>query len=146
MGAVAPPTRVYPFKTGADGKQGIPVVQDELYTATFTIGTEADNVINVAIQLLDGAGNEMAQRSGIMAYLSDDANGDSITGTGPSSESAIGTDGVLGILLAKKIYFLVSESDGDIDIDITETGDTTWYLVLVMPDGHLVVSDAIDFD
>ena len=146
MGAVAPPSRTYPYLTGAGGKRDIPAVQDELYTASFTIGTEAANVINVVIQLQDAMGNDMAQRNALTCYLSDDANGDSVTGTGPSSESAIGTDGVLELIVAKKIYYIVSESDGDIDIDFTETGDKTWYLVLVMPDGRLVVSDAIDFD
>jgi len=41
---------------------------------------------------------------------------------------------------------LVSESDGDIDIDFTESGASLeCYLVLVMPDGSLVVSDIVSF-
>ena len=129
----------------AEHEKKAPFASANITGATFTIGTEATNVINVGIQLHKVSGGNLDVRGALMAYLSDDANGDSITATGPSTESAIGTDGVLGILLAKKIYFLVSESDGDIDIDLTETGAATWYLVLVMPSGKLVVSSAITF-
>lgn len=121
--------------------------------AEITVGAEATNVINVAIQLKDAKGNDVAHRRAIMAYLSDDANGDSIVATEPATSVAIGTDGLLipvltgsaGSELAKSIFQLVSESDGDIDIDITETGADTFYLVLIMPNGRLVVSDAITF-
>ena len=41
---------------------------------------------------------------------------------------------------------LVIEADGDIDITIGDaSGAATYYLVLVMPSGELVVSDAITF-
>lgn len=44
-----------------------------------------------------------------------------------------------------KAFHLISEVDGDIDINIGEDGVDTWYLVLVMPNGRLVVSGAITF-
>jgi hypothetical protein len=40
---------------------------------------------------------------------------------------------------------LVSESDGDIDLNITEVGGDTWYLILVTPNGFLQASSAITF-
>ena len=52
---------------------------------------------------------------------------------------------MLTALVTKKVYLLTGESDGDIDIDITETGVATWYLILVMPDGRHVASGAITF-
>ena len=140
------PTSSLPYKEDTSGKQSIAMAKDELYSATFTIAAEGGNAIVMTIQFLDGAAKEMTQRNAIFAYLSDDANGDSVTGTGPSTETAIATDGVLIPLVAKKAYTLISESDGDIGLTFTETGDKTWYLVLVMPDGRLVVSGAIDFD
>lgn len=121
--------------------------------ATITVGTEAANVINVAIQLNDGYGNALAVRGSVMAYLSDDANGDDLTATAPDGGWAIGTDGVLiplasddgSAIVPNKTAQLVSESDGDIDIDITEAGAGTWYLILVLPDGRLQASGAITF-
>lgn len=120
-------------------------VYEKLGTPGFTIGAEAGNVINVGIQLNDSLAAALAVRGSLTAYLSDDANGESIAATAPSGGWAIGTDGVLIPLIAGKAAQLVSESDGDIDINITEAGADTWYLVLVMPDGKLVVSDAITF-
>lgn len=111
--------------------------------ATIVVGAEDTNVINAAIQLTDDNGDDLAVRGTILAYLSDDANGDSIMTTGHSTAPAIGTDGLIVPLVAKKVFLLTSESDGDIDIDFTETGALTTYLVLVMPNGKRVVSGAI---
>jgi hypothetical protein len=121
-------------------------------TPTITVGEEAEDVINVAIQLVDKAGSDLAVRACLLAYLSDDANGDSVCGTKPSTDWAIGTDGLLLQMTGGEaaadtglVGFLISESDGDIDINITETGTDTFYLILVMPDGTLVASGAITF-
>jgi len=114
-------------------------------TPTITVGDEATNVINVAIQLKDKAGNDLAVRASLLAYLSDDANGDSIAATAPDGGVAIGTDGLAIELIADKVFLLTSESDGDIDLDIEESGADTFYLILVMPDGTLQASGAITF-
>jgi len=110
---------------------------------TLTVG--ATDTGTVAIQLKDATGADLAVRGSVMAYLSDDANGDSIAGTAPSGGVAIGTDGLAIPLVAGKAFHLVSEADGDIDIALTESGAATWYLIVVMPDGRLVASDPIVF-
>jgi len=112
---------------------------------TFTVGAEGGNVINVAVQLVDAAGADLAVRGAVLAYLSDDANGDSIAGTAPDGGVAIGTDGLAIPLVAGKAWLLVSESDGDIDLNITESGVDTWYLIIANPDGLLRASGAITF-
>ena len=118
----------------------------ELYGATITIGAETGgNTIAVTIQLTDFRGADLATRANVIAYLSDDANGDSLTATGPSTETVIGTDGVLAALITKKVYLFISESDGDIDLTVVESGAATWYLILCMPNGQLVASEAITF-
>lgn len=121
----------------------IDVLDGAVATASFTIGTEAVNVINVGIQLKNADGADLAVRSSVFAYLSDDANGDSIIATAHSGGAAIGTDGLAIPLVANKAFMLTSESDGDIDINITETGTKTAYLILRMPNGKLVASTAI---
>lgn len=117
--------------------------------AVFTVGSETSDAINVAIQLVDRLnGNEIGERVAVPFYLSDDAAGDSIAASAPSSGMAIGTDGLMIEWTADKAGLLVSEPDGDIDVDIdtTTSGEAdTWYLVLVMPDGKLQVSGAITF-
>lgn len=99
----------------------------------------------VTIQLNDGNGVALAVRGAVYAYLSDDANGDSIAATAPSGGVAIGTDGVLIPLVADKAFILISEADGDIDLAITEAGTDTFYLIIVLPTGKLVASAAITF-
>lgn len=121
-----------PFKTVAIG--GV----------TIVVGTEVPNVINVTLQLTND-GKDIAERASVICYLSDDANGDSIAGTAPDSGMAIGTDGLAIVLVTDKCLLLVSESDGDIDLDIEESGTDTWYLIVVLPSGELVASAAITF-
>jgi hypothetical protein len=114
--------------------------------AEFTIGSEAADVINVVVQLKKQDGTtDIAKRASVFVYLSDDANGDSVTATAPDGGWAIGTDGLLIDLVAGKCGLVSSESDGDIDIDISETGTPTFYMVLVYPNGDRVVSGAITF-
>ncbi len=115
--------------------------------ATMTVGAEAGGgtTINVAIQLQDVNHIDLAVRGQVRAYLSNDAYGDSIATSAPSGGVAIGTDGLAIPLVTSKCWLLTSESDGDIDITITEAGVATWYLVLVLPDGSLLVSGAITF-
>jgi len=113
--------------------------------ATFVVGADAGTTVTVNIQLVDGAGAATAVRGSVFAYLSDDANGDSIVASAPSGGWAAGTDGVLIPVVAGKAAQLVSEADGDIDVVITEAGTKNCYLILVMPTGKLVASTVIAF-
>lgn len=112
---------------------------------TITVGSQAGDIINVVIQLNDFAGEALAERGSLFAYLSDDAAGDSIAATAPSVGWSIGTDGVLIPVVTNKAAQLVSEVDGDIDINIEEAGADTWYLILVLPSGRLLASGEITF-
>ena len=109
----------------------------------FTVG--GGDTGTVGIQLVDHNGDDLAVRGSVFAYLSDDANGDSVAATAPSGGVAIGTDGVLIPVVADKAFYLCSEADGDIDIVLTEAAADTWYLVVVLPNGTHQVSGAIAF-
>lgn len=114
--------------------------------ATFVIGAEGSDIINVGIQLTDSQGAALAVAGHVRAYLSDSSAGVGIAATAPATSVAIGTDGAIIVAdVAKLAWQLQSETDGDIDLDITETGTDTWYLVVVLPDGRQVVSSAITF-
>lgn len=113
--------------------------------AKFTIGAEATNAINVAIQLKDREnGNELAERVALHWYLSADTNGDAIAVV-PDGGIAIGTDGLLLEWTANLSGMVISEADGDIDVTITESTAKSFYLILVAPDGKLLSSGAITF-
>lgn len=112
--------------------------------ASFVIGAEAGNVINVAIQLKDADGSDLATRAAVHFYLSDDPEGDTVIVAATSL--AIGTDGIAIEYVSNSAGLLVSEVDGDIDVNIgVASGAATYYLVLVLPNGLLKVSAAITF-
>lgn len=113
--------------------------------AVFTIGDEATNVINVAVQLNDADDAAVTGAHSVFAYLSDSATGADIAATAPSGGVANGTDGFAVPVVAGKAFQLVTDATGAIDIDIEEAGTDTFYLVVVLPSGALVVSGAITF-
>lgn len=123
---------------------GTLTVADRLGGATITVETEGvGDVVTVTIQLEDLAGSDLTASAGCLAYLSDNDDGSSVVATAPDGGIAVGTDGLAIESVADKAMWLVSESDGDIDLIVTESGTKTEYLVIVLPDGTLVVSDAI---
>lgn len=120
---------------------------NKIVNASFTVGAEASNVINVAIQLEWANGEELDRIGCVWAYLSDSASGDGVTAAVPDGGVAIGTDGSIIVeATTDAVFLLQSEADGDIDLDITDTtGTPTWYMVVVLPSGDIAVSDAITF-
>lgn len=112
--------------------------------ATITVGAEANDVVNVAIQFTDGAGDALTNSVGVLAYLSDAATGAGLATTAADSV-AIGTDGVLAEIVAGKAYVLISDDAGAIDIDVTQDAADTLYLILVLPGGAVVASAVLTF-
>ena len=124
------------------------LLDGQLADVVFSIGDEAAenaNEIIVGIQANDAAGSAMAIRSSFVLYLSDDANGDSVAASAPSGHAIGGTDGVAIPLVTDKTWQVVTETDGDADMVVVQTGDKTFYLIAVMPTGKLVASAAITF-
>lgn len=115
--------------------------------ATITVGAETTNVINVTIQLLDANGADLAKKAGVKMFLTSDDTGNALEAAGPDSWE-VGTDGILIPDGDDSVIsgLLISEADGDIDLNLTHSGADTFYLNLVMPNGDIVTSDAITFD
>ena len=112
-------------------------------TATITVGAEVANVRAITIQFSDGAGNDLNYRIVTAMLVLADANGDAFVGTGGSTGIAVGTDGALIALVAKKVFLAISEADGDVDLTWTDTGTEAAYLGIVLPNGRLVISAAL---
>ncbi len=122
----------------------INVLDNILAGATIVVGAEGGGTtINVTIQFTDADGNDMATPVSCTWYLADDAAGLDPASVAHSTSPAIGADGALIQTLADLAGIIISEADGDVDIDFVEAGALTKYLVLVMPNGSLVISDAI---
>lgn len=119
------------------------LLNNQVASATIVVGTEVPNVINVTVQFIDAEGTDMATPVAVPWYLADDAAGLNPATVAHSAGASIGTDGALIESIANLSGLMISEVDGDVDIDFEETGSLTKYLVLVMPTGALIISDAI---
>jgi hypothetical protein len=111
--------------------------------ASIAVGAEITNVRAIAIQLKDARGNDISHRAMVEIALLLDTNGDAFVATGGSTGIAIGTDGALLPIVAKKMWRAISEADGDIDLTWTDTGTEAAYLAVILPNGRMVISAAL---
>ena len=114
--------------------------------AVITVGVQGTATITCAIQLNDAAGAAMAIIGQVPFWLTSDAAGLTLEGTGPDS-IASGTDGFIVVNGEDSVIsgIAVSEADGDIDIALTKTTVDTMYLNIGLPNGKIVTSGAITF-
>ena len=111
--------------------------------ATIVVGAEDTNVRPITIQLTDSAGADLAVVSTFIMCVFADAAGAAFATTGGSTGMAIGTDGALLALVAKKVFICTSEADGDWDGTWTDTGTEAAYLGVVLPNGRVTISAAM---
>lgn len=126
---------------GAD----LAVAGNAFWDAVFTVNAEATNVIKVDVQINDIDGVAVATPRSFFMYLADDAAGLVPSTVAPTGGVAINTDGALMTQVTNLSWEAVTEADGDLSIDITDTGTPTFYLVIRKPDGTLDISGAITF-
>jgi hypothetical protein len=111
--------------------------------ASITVGAEAGDARAITIQLKDFKGADIDYVENVLAVLYLNAARTAFVVTGGSTGIAIGADGALLALVAKKVFLLTSEADGDIDLTWTDTGTEAAYLGLHLPNGRIVLSDAL---
>jgi hypothetical protein len=111
--------------------------------ASISVSAEDTNVRTITIQLKDAAGNDIdyVETVEIMMFLTADRL--AFVVTGGSTGIAIGTDGALLTVVAKKYFIATSEADGDIDLTWTDTGTEAAFLGLRLPNGRFVMSSAL---
>jgi hypothetical protein len=121
-------------------------LQNRVYDAEITVTDGGSGAFTVAIQLNGVNDEDLTVVGAVPFYVSTQDDGSDIaTNSTDLSALAIGTDGLCIEWGANVSGLLVSESDGDIDLAITVASTKTVYLVLVMPDGTLVISDAMSY-
>lgn len=123
-----------------------PYYSNTVADAKYTVGAEATNVINVAVQLKNGNYQNPTVRNVLTVFISGASTGADVVGTAPTGGAAIGTNGkVLASPVANKVFIIQTDAQGRFDLNLTDTGTPTFYLVAVLPDGSQVVSSAITF-
>ena len=121
-------------------------VYDATITVTNGAAGETAGTDTVAIQLLGDNGQDLIECCSVMWYLSNETDGSDLSVTSTDVTTlAIGTDGLLVEVSANVAGFMTSESDGDVDLAFAIPSGKTVYLVLVLPSGRLVISDAITY-
>jgi hypothetical protein len=109
----------------------------------FTVGAEAGNVVNVAGQLVDSAGNAVTGVKTIQLALFTTAAGVAFNATNYTT-IAIGTKGALLETIADKLLIVRTDANGAFDINITlSSGAATSYMALLKPDGTIDASGVI---
>lgn len=110
--------------------------------ASITVGAENTNVRAITIQLKDANGNDIDYVETVEIIVYGAAAMTSFASTGGSTGLAIGTDGALLAIVAKKYFLATSEADGDIDLTWTDTGTESVAVGVRLPNGRVVVTDA----
>lgn len=110
--------------------------------ATITIGDESTNVRVITIQLLDAYGKDVAEVTPFELHVFANAAGTAYATTGGSTGVAIGTDGALLAVVAKKIFACTSEADGDWDGTWTDTGTESVAIGIKLPNGNMIITSA----
>lgn len=114
--------------------------------ASITVSAEGASVANqrdIAIQLKDAEGRDIDYVEEVEIGVFLDAGRLAYVVTGGSTGIAIGTDGALLALVAKKRFVATSEADGDIDLTWTDTGTEVAFLGVRLPTGRWVMSSAL---
>ena len=121
-------------------------VELKALSVVMTVNVEAADQIIVDVQLNDAEGNALEEIGVVDFYLSDDAAGAVPTAAVPDGGVAVGTAGGMLETVADAAGKLISDATGLVNVEIDDTvGTPTWYLVIVLPTGGLVISDAITF-
>jgi hypothetical protein len=111
--------------------------------ASITVGAEVTNVRAITIQLKDADGKDIDYVETVEIIMFLNAAKTAFVATGGSTGIEAGTDGALLAVVAKKYFLATSEADGDIDLTWTDTGTEAAYLGLRLPNGRIIMSDAL---
>ena len=111
-------------------------------SATIVVGAENANVRALTIQLLKSDGSDCSAVQQVLIAVFTAATALAFATTGGSTGIAIGTDGALLAVVAKKLFIATSEADGDIDLTWTDTGTEEVAVAVILPNGKMVISDA----
>lgn len=116
-------------------------IAEQVLDVEFTVTDNDTTTPNVACQFKDVGGNDIDHPVAVIMYLTTDAYGQTLAVDGTdTTEIAIGTDGtILAELSTDIIALVVSETDGDLDMEITVADTKTVYFNLIMPNGEVKI-------
>ena len=111
--------------------------------ATIVVAAEVTNVRDITIQLLNSKGEDIDFVETVEIIMFLNAARTAFVVTGGSTGIELDVDGALLALVAKKVFLATSEADGDISLTWTDTGTEVAFLGLRLPNGRIIMSDAL---
>jgi len=116
-------------------------------TVSMTVGAEATNAIIVAVAVLSGhTGTAFSSAIALPFYLSSDSAGQ-VLEAGTDAAITAGTDGL--VILnggdSSVAGTLITETTGEMDLTITDTGADTYYVNVILPNGKVQTSGVVTF-
>ena len=116
--------------------------------ATITVSAEAATTANtrdIVVTLLDAKGDAINYVETVEVVLFLDAAQAAFVVTGGSTGITIGAAGNGAVLavVAKKYFIAMSEATGILDLDWLDTGTEVAFLGVRLPNGRVIVSDAL---
>ena len=114
-------------------------ISEQVLDVAFTVSDNDTTTPNIAMQFKDVGGNDIDHPVAVVCYLSTDAYGQALAADGTdTTEIAIGTDGtILYEPVTDIAAYCVSETDGDLDLEITVEDGKSVYFNVVMPNGEV---------
>ncbi len=110
----------------------------------FTIGAEAADVRDIAVQLKDAYGTNIAEAQLVHVLVLADAAAAALATTGGSTGIAVDTNGILlATDLAKKAFRFLTNGSGLLDLKWTDTGTEAVYLGVVLSNGRMKISAVV---
>lgn len=106
------------------------------------VATAAD-VQNVTVQLTNSNFEPIAQIGIVDVYLSDNADGSTLTSQAADSIAIVTKGVILGVITTAKAVKVASNTSGIFDLAVTIAAGRTYYMVICLPDGTIQVSGAI---
>lgn len=111
-------------------------------TITPAAGSGGSNICNVTFQVVDGAGNSLANVFDLSIWLSDASTGAGVTATTASGGISITTGTSMQVKIAAKALEALTDATGKVVLAITDTVKTHFFPVCEAPGTGLVVVGA----
>lgn len=126
----------------ADGLPAPETVHEPAVYARVVVNPEDTDVREIAVYLEDQNHEMTAGRQAVTLCVFEDAAGAALAATGGSTGIEIGATGTLITLIAKKVFIGIADG-GTLKVNWTDTGTEAAYLGVILPNGNVVISDAL---
>lgn len=111
--------------------------------AAITVGDESADARAITVQLKDINGNVLVAVQEVELVMLRDSGGVDYVATGGSTGIAIGANGKLLTVVAKKLFRAITDATGLLTLTWTDTGTEAAYLGVRLPNGRIAISAAL---